>query len=298
MGKKSKAKREAKSDSKPAINVRHPLRSSPNWALLVVAAVGILLTSYLSWTAFQGHSVKGCSVGSSCDIVLTSRWATLMGLPTAFWGLLAYLSLAASAFIRRADRHWTIAWMIALFGVAFSLYLTTVSLTILNAACPYCLTSLAIITTTFVLVSLQRPDGLPDFSWARWIGKTAPVAAAMILMIHLNYAGVIGQPPAAEDPVARALAEHLSQTGVKMYGAFWCPHCQDQKERFGGSAKRLPYVECSPNGQSAPRAKECIDANINSYPTWVISGKRIEEVLSLKQLAEESGFKAPTTGTN
>jgi hypothetical protein len=34
-------------------------------------------------------------------------------------------------------------------------------------------------------------------------------------------------------------------------------------------------------------------ANIETYPTWIINGKRIEEVLSLQRLADASGFKAP-----
>ena len=33
-----------------------------------------------------------------------------------------------------------------------------------------------------------------------------------------------------------ALAKHLSKTGAKMYGAFWCGHCANQKEVFGKEA--------------------------------------------------------------
>jgi uncharacterized membrane protein len=290
MGKKAKARRE--SQGSKAILVEQPkLRESPNWILLALAVAGVLLTSYLSWTAFNGKSVRGCSVGSSCDIVLSSRWATLMGLPTATWGLLAYLTLAATAFVRRVERHWMIAWCIATFGLLYSLYLTSVSLTVLNAACPYCLTSLTLMTITFAVVTWQRPDGLVSFSWPRWLSRTVPVGLAAILLLHLNYSGILGEAPAAEDPAARALAEHLTASGAKFYGAFWCPHCQQQKAMFGRSASRLPYIECSPSGQSAPEAKECSDARINSYPTWFFNGQRVEEVLDFKQLAERSGFK-------
>eukprot|EP00959_Pyramimonas_sp_CCMP1952_P044883 937635-Pyramimonas_sp.AAC.2 len=46
-----------------------------------------------------------------------------------------------------------------------------------------------------------------------------------------------------------ALAKHLKQTGAKMYGAFWCSHCLDQKLMFGAEgAKEMPYVECFPTG--------------------------------------------------
>lgn len=31
-------------------------------------------------------------------------------------------------------------------------------------------------------------------------------------------------------PFAISLARHLQSTGAKMYGAFWCSHCQEQKQ--------------------------------------------------------------------
>ncbi|PYS19997.1 MAG: hypothetical protein DMG11_30790 [Acidobacteria bacterium] len=204
------------------------------------------------------------------------------------------LTLATTAFIKGAHRHWVSAWTLALFGLLYSAYLTTISVTVLGAACPYCLTSLALMTSIFVLVTYQRPATLGNFSWPRWLRKTVPVAAAIIVVLHLHYIGILGPAPAPEDPTARALALHLARSGAKMYGAFWCPHCQQQKEIFGASADRLPYIECSPNGQGSPQASECRTARIESYPTWIINGKRTEEVMSLKQLAEATGFQGET----
>lgn len=64
-----------------------------------------------------------------------------------------------------------------------------------------------------------------------------------------------------------ALANYLTQSGVKFYGAYWCPHCQATKQAFGKSAKKLPYIECSlPDGQS--QTQVCIDAKVQTYPTW------------------------------
>jgi uncharacterized membrane protein/glutaredoxin len=289
MGRKARAKKEPK--SVPIAGP--PTRSSPNWPLFALSVAGIVLAAYLSWTEWVGGSVKGCGVGSSCDLVLSSRWATLMGLPTALWGMIAYVTLAGTAFIKRVDRHWWAAWTVSFFGVFFSAYLTTVSLTILGAACPYCLTSLALMTAIFLLVTYQRPVTLEGFSWPRWLSKTAPVAAALIVVLHLNYTGLLGEPPPVEDPMARALAVHLTNSGAKMYGAYWCPHCQDQKALFGAAANRLPYIECSTAGQGSPQTETCRAEKIKTYPTWVINGKRTEEVMTLPQLAAASGFKPP-----
>jgi len=286
MGRKANAKREPRAVAAPS----HLINPTPNWPLLAVSLVGVALTAYLSWTSWSGGSVQGCSEGSGCDLVLSSRWATLLGLPTAFWGLLSYLALAGTAFVRRADQQWRLAWTMAFFGVLYSAYLTTISLTVLGATCPYCLTSLALMTAIFALVTFQRPEPLPGFSWQRWLRVRGPVAVGIIAFLHLNYIGLVGKPPAVEDPVLSALAVHLAQTGAKMYGADWCPHCQDQKAMFGAAAKRLPYIECAAGRQGSGQTTECRNAGITTYPTWDIGGKRYAEVLTTLRLAELTGF--------
>ena len=83
----------------------------------------------------------------------------------------------------------------------------------------------------------------------------------------------------------------LNENGVTFYGAFWCPHCQNQKKLFGSSAEKLPYVECStPDGKS--QAKVCVDAGITSYPTWEFADQsRLTGEISLERLASKAGCK-------
>jgi len=38
-----------------------------------------------------------------------------------------------------------------------------------------------------------------------------------------------------------SFARCLTERGVKMYGAWWCPHCVEQKETFGASFEYVPY---------------------------------------------------------
>ena len=286
MSKKSKTRR-----GSGTLSRTHALRPGPNWPLLVVSSLGIALTGYLSWTAFSGGAVQGCSAGGGCDVVLTSRWATLLGLPTSLWGLLGYTALAGIAFVRRADTHWSYAWTVAFFGVCYSVYLTVVSLTILQSACPYCLTSLGLMTGTLALVVLQRPPEMAHRSWVGLVAGRGALAAVVILLLHANYIAPQAEPAGPEDPMTRALAEHLTEEGVLFYGASWCPHCQEQKRLFGASARRLPYIECSPAGPNAPQAPSCNIAGVQTYPTWVIKGRRIVgQVLSLAELANATGF--------
>ncbi len=90
-----------------------------------------------------------------------------------------------------------------------------------------------------------------------------------------------------------AFAACLKDKGATFYGAFWCPHCHDQKNLFGNSARLLPYVECStPDGQGELPA--CNAQNIQEYPTWVFAdGSRQTGVMSLEDLSQKTGCSLP-----
>jgi uncharacterized membrane protein len=285
-----KASRQKKTGRKEAVR-QIPMRAVANWPLLGLALVGIALTAYLTAATWRGQALAGCPAGSGCDVVLSSRWSEIFGLPTSFWGFFTYAALGAVAFIKAAESRWKIAWTISLFGVLFSLYLTAVSLIQLDAACPYCLASLVLMIVILGVGAYQRPGDLPGFTWRRWLVRAVPGPLIAVLVLHLHFAGVLGTPTAPEDPSAHALAEHLVKTNAKFYGASWCPHCMEQKELFGASAHRLPYVECSPQGRRGPEAPQCRTAGIKVYPTWIIEGRSYEGVLSFKQLADLSRFR-------
>jgi uncharacterized membrane protein len=266
------------------------LRDGPNWPLFALAAAGMALSGYLTLTAWLGKEVAFCVEGAGCDVVLNSRWSTLFGMPTSFWGFLTYALLAAVAWNRYADNQWRWAWVISLFGVLYSLYLTSVSFFVLQAACQYCLASLGLMAAIFIMTTFQRPANLPKFSWGPWLAKSIGATAAGIVTLHLYYAGYWGKAPGPEDPWIRGLAEHLAKSDAKFYGAYWCPHCTQQKELFGNSVNRLPYVECSPGGRQAPQAEVCKAKNIQGYPTWIINGQRYERVLELSALAQLTNY--------
>ncbi len=86
-------------------------------------------------------------------------------------------------------------------------------------------------------------------------------------------------------------AQCIKDSGAKFYGAFWCPHCREQKALFGKSAVNLPYVECSSvDGNS--QLPVCKEQKIEKYPTWFFTSTttatttRIDTGLSLEQISE------------
>ena len=119
-------------------------------------------------------------------------------------------------------------------------------------------------------------------SW-QWLGALAITATLMT--------GCAVQESQVDSGSYEAqLANHLDETGATMYGAYWCPHCADQKEMFGQALDLVPYVECAADGENA-QPQLCKDKQIQGYPTWEINGELYPGTQSLDTLADLSGFE-------
>jgi hypothetical protein len=92
-----------------------------------------------------------------------------------------------------------------------------------------------------------------------------------------------------------AFARCLAERGVKMYGAYWCPHCKEQKEKFDASFEYVPYVECGVKGDVHAQSQACKDDNVKHYPTWQFppTGERVEQILTLQELSDRTGCALP-----
>ncbi len=110
---------------------------------------------------------------------------------------------------------------------------------------------------------------------------------------NLSAAAVQASP---EQDALIDFAKCLSSRGAVMYGAYWCPHCAEQKATLGGGLPHIKYIECdakSPDG----RPELCQKANIQSYPTWIMP--RQNPLIGSQTLAELSTWSGcPSTATN
>jgi hypothetical protein len=93
-------------------------------------------------------------------------------------------------------------------------------------------------------------------------------------------------------------AKCLKDKGAIFYGAFWCPHCKDQKRMFGNSQQYLPYTECStPDGRG--QLEVCRSAGVDGYPYWVFAGGATSSgTLSLESLAQKTSCQLPVESTS
>lgn len=291
-----------------------------------IAVVGSLLTAYLTVVAFTGGKTA-CPISagegvSSCDLVLQSVYAKVFGLPLSLFGLLAYLSVvvfALSPFIinpeinkklRSQLEEWT--WRFLLIAstamAIFSGYLMYISLFKLKDFCIYCITSAICSFALFIISIIGREweelgqlffttiiVGMVTLvgTFGLYANATAPTASGKLPIPEPTEAP---QPPhgwkitteSGADEIA--LAKYITSLGGKMYGAFWCPHCYEQKQLFGDKAfQEIDYVECDPAGEN-PQTQACLAAKIESYPTWKIKGKVYSGTQLLGKLAKAIAY--------
>jgi thiol-disulfide isomerase/thioredoxin len=96
-------------------------------------------------------------------------------------------------------------------------------------------------------------------------------------------------------------AQCLVDKGAKFYGAFWCPHCQEQERMLDASRQKLEriglYTECS-TADTRGQTQVCIDAGVKQYPTWRFAdGTEITGEQELSLLSERSGCVLPGAET-
>lgn len=303
-------------------------RSTPwihRWSRTVmgaIAAIGVVETAYLTIAKFTTGSVL-CPT-SGCDKVLNSPYATVFGtVPLSLLGCLAYLSIAILALAPKAvnpntnkglhsqlqNKTWQALFIITAAMVIFSSYLMYLMAFEIKELCIYCITSALFSLSLFVLVLVGR-------EWED-IGQLVFTGILVAMVSSIGALGLYNsvRSPAASvstpgivapavtttsGPAQLALVRHLREIGAKEYGAYWCPHCHDQKMLFGKEAAALiDYVECDPRGQNS-RAEICqaAAANVKGFPTWEIKGQFYSGTQSLEKLADLSGYTGPRNFQN
>ena len=224
--------------------------------------------------------------------------------------------------LKRQLENYT--WWLLLAGsiamAVFSGYLMYVLATELKTLCPYCIGS-ALFSLSLLVFTITGRDW-EDLGQIMFTGIivglltivvtlgiysniNSPLAQANGVEEVVDADGMISIPEAQGQPTPPkgwditttsgeaeiALAKHLTATGAKKYGAFWCPHCYDQKQLFGKEAfAEVDYIECDPQGEN-PQREACLAAGIQSFPTWEVDGKFYPGTKTLAELAELSNYQ-------
>jgi len=138
-------------------------------AIVLLALVGLLVATYLWLYKIGVLGELRCGTGS-CEYVQTSRYAQLLGVPVALYGVVGYatllgLGLAGLQPAMASNRRVSVLLAaLATVGFGFTLYLTAIELFVLHAICRWCVASAVIMTATWVLslADLRRtPSATP-----------------------------------------------------------------------------------------------------------------------------------------
>jgi uncharacterized membrane protein len=133
------------------------------WIARLLALAGFLDATYLTMSQYAGQEVA-CGPTGGCDVVLASRYATLMGVPISAFGVVYYAAASLLAWTPPAAWRPRIARLLAALtgtGFAVSAILFYLQAAVLDAWCRFCLGSAAITTLLFAcalgLLRAARP---------------------------------------------------------------------------------------------------------------------------------------------
>lgn len=295
------------------------------WILGGLAVLGACESMYLTYMKLQGGAGSICST-TGCFDVLTGPFSTVLGIPLSAFGFLAYSVFAALSLwplgaseskeyvdvdagttrkvsadeVYKSRDAATRAPMLGVAAtmVGFSSYLMFVLFQIIGDFCPYCVFSACLSSAIFLGTLGVR--AVRKFRTAARVAAGGLGVAAAAAVVSFAWAAPMVQPtpesPQAPLAVtgrssadAMRVAGKLKARGTKMYGAYWCSHCHDQKERLGKRAwAMIEYVECDKHGVNS-QATLCRQKRIPGYPTWEIDGKLFPGEIRLEDLETIAG---------
>jgi uncharacterized membrane protein len=144
-------------------------------ALVVLTLIGIGIAGYLTYVHYQKLSPV-CTTGG-CERVQASRYAKVGGVPVPLIGLVGYVAILASLFVRGELARLATAAM-AIGGFAFSVYLTAMELFQIHAICQWCVGS-ATVMTLLAILSTIRALRAPDDAETQPGGATGQTTAPL-----------------------------------------------------------------------------------------------------------------------
>ncbi len=136
------------------------LSSRLSWVgLVALGPPGIGVAAYLTYSHWADRPTACGGIGE-CELVQTSEYSDIAGVPVALLGLLYFVAMAILALVHISRIEWMpdvlewaqpVALSMALAGTAFVAYLTYVELFVLEAICIWCMALAALTAVSLAL---------------------------------------------------------------------------------------------------------------------------------------------------
>lgn len=118
---------------------------------VALCLLGLAVAGYVAVKVSSGGIPQcvGVGGGGGCETVEKSKYSELVGIHISFFGLLGYVLIMGLS-LWRDDRARVGAFVFALFGFGFSMYLTYLELWTIKAICQWCIASALLMTLLFI----------------------------------------------------------------------------------------------------------------------------------------------------
>ena len=126
-----------------------------NRLVFIFSLLGLAVTSFLFYE-YTFASTVYCLVGTGCNIVRNSPFATIWGISIPIFGIFYYLTMAVFTIIRSEDlynkTYFRLQLWATVLAVSFGVYLTFLEFFIILAVCFWCI--LSFIISILILLSI------------------------------------------------------------------------------------------------------------------------------------------------
>ena len=289
----------------------------PKILIAILSTIGIADTGSITlknWGVLNSLSCPGFNKG--CDAVLNSPWGTLiknnqLNIPLSFAGLVTYSTILFLVLIlslkiispkqKLYKNFWWLLYLISCGSSVFSILLISIMIIKIKSFCFFCLLSAILSFSIFILTIIGARFDNRETMFYRglivaftvllggliWSNQVDPARANTI-----NLSNEKVSPPITTVSTKEKInfAKYLSDNQIVMYSAYWCPHCNDQKQLFGEKAvEELIIVECAKDGKNN-KYKLCQEKGIEGFPSWEINNEIYSGTRSLNELAEMTSY--------
>ncbi len=140
-------------------NFKHSNSLQRDWIIAFLALMGLAVSGYMLYIE-TAQVTAICGPVSDCNSVQQSEYSHLFGIHLSVFGVIAYMTILLIWIIvhfsseKIANLGRLILFMLTLFGILFSIYLTFLEPFVIGASCIWCLASAIIMTTLFWRIRL------------------------------------------------------------------------------------------------------------------------------------------------
>jgi len=245
---------------------------------IFLAFIGLGIMIYLSYLHYANtQSFCDFSEEVSCDVVTTSLYSEVFGVPISLLGAGFFGVLLLLLFLNKKDDVFQAVFFLTLLMLVPSLYFTLLEATVIGAFCVLCESSKAVMGAILV-VSFLAVRKVAPFPYKQII----PIVIGGLLVIGVIFFAQAGGGT-KEDYSELFLC--ANDNGITYYKSVRCSSCRQQEKVFGPAYTTLRAIECHPEGDN-PQPELCLEKEISKTPTFILErdGQEVKRVIGIQQI--------------